>query len=306
VSGGGEKRPARRKVDVLVLSDLHLGTLGCHAKELLRYLKSVDPAVLVLNGDIIDCWQFKKWYWPKAHMKVLKRILKIAAAGVPVHYVTGNHDDMLRRFAEQHLGNFHLVNKVVLELDGKRAWIFHGDVFDVVTKHSRWLARLGGVGYDLLILINRAVNRVSMAMGRGRISLSKRIKDGVKSAVSFIGDFEKTTASMAIEEGFDYVLCGHIHQPVVKEITTAAGRVLYMNSGDWIENLTALEFTDGRWSIFRYREHEEELELPGRPEDGDPEDAEDEAAEGAPAFPTFMRVLKAFSMPWPSSPRSQT
>jgi len=168
-------------------------------------------------------------------------------------------------------------------LDGKRAWIFHGDVFDVVTKHSRWLARLGGVGYDLLILINRAVNRVSMAMGRGRISLSKRIKDGVKSAVSFIGDFEKTTASMAIEEGFDYVLCGHIHQPVVKEITTAAGRVLYMNSGDWIENLTALEFTDGRWSIFRYREHEEELELPGRPEDGDPEDAEDEAAEGAPA-----------------------
>jgi UDP-2,3-diacylglucosamine pyrophosphatase LpxH len=305
VSNEGEKKLSRRKVEVLVISDLHLGTVGCHAKELLRYLKSVDPVVLVLNGDIIDCWQFKKWYWPKAHMKVLKRILKIAAAGVPVHYVTGNHDDMLRRFAEQHLGNFHLVNKVVLELDGKRAWIFHGDVFDVVTRHSRWLARLGGVGYDLLILINRGVNRVSMAMGRGRISLSKRIKEGVKSAVSFIGDFEKTTAAMAIEEGYDYVLCGHIHQPVVKEIATEAGRVLYMNSGDWIENLTALEFTDGRWSIFRYREHEEELESPGRAEEVDPEDAEDEAGEGALPFPTFMRVLKAFSLPRLSSPRSQ-
>ncbi len=269
--GGAEKGEGRRPVDVLVLSDIHLGTVGCHATELLHYLKSVQPGTLVLNGDIIDCWQFTKWYWPKSHMKVVKRILKLVSAGVPVYYVTGNHDDMLRKFTEQDLGNFHLVNKVVLDLDGKRAWVFHGDVFDVVTKHSRWLARLGGVGYDILILINRFVNWLSELSGHGRISLSKRIKDGVKSAVSFIGDFERTAAAMAIEEGYDYVVCGHIHQPAMREIAGDGGRVMYLNSGDWIENLTALEFHEGQWSLFSYREHESELEKAGQLQEPDEE-----------------------------------
>jgi UDP-2,3-diacylglucosamine pyrophosphatase LpxH len=246
-------------VEVLVLSDIHLGTVGCHATELNKYLKSVRPRTLVLNGDIIDCWQFTKWYWPKSHMKVVKRILKFVSAGVPVYYLTGNHDDMLRKFAEQDLGNFHLANKLVLDLDGKRAWVFHGDVFDIVTRHSRWLARLGGVGYDLLILINRLVNWISELSGNGRISLSKSIKEGVKSAVSFIGNFERTVVSMAIEEGFDFVVCGHIHQPVIREIEGAGGRVTYLNSGDWIENLTALEYQDGRWSLFSYRDNEAAL-----------------------------------------------
>ena len=258
--GGAMKGEGKRPVDVLVLSDIHLGTVGCHAAELLHYLKSVQPGTLVLNGDIIDCWQFTRWYWPKAHMKVVKRILKFLSQGVPVYYVTGNHDDMLRKFAEQDLGDFHLVNKAVLDLDGKRAWVFHGDIFDVVNTHSRWLARLGGVGYDLLILINRFVNWLSELSGHGRISLSKRIKDGVKSAVSFVGDFERTAATMAIEEGYDYVVCGHIHQPAMREIAGDGGRVMYLNSGDWIENLTALEYHEGRWSLFSYREHETELE----------------------------------------------
>jgi UDP-2,3-diacylglucosamine pyrophosphatase LpxH len=166
---------------------------------------------------------------------------------------------MLRKFAEQDMGNFHLVNKLVLDLDGKRAWVFHGDVFDVVTKHSRWLARLGGVGYDILILINRFVNWLSELSGHGRISLSKRIKEGVKGAVSFIGDFERTVVSMAIEEGYDFVVCGHIHQPVIREFNGEGGRVTYLNSGDWIENLTALEYHEGAWSLFCYREHEAEL-----------------------------------------------
>lgn len=289
MSDGSQKKKARRRpVEILILSDIHLGTVGCHASELLRYLKSVEPGTLVLNGDIIDCWQFKKWYWPAAHMKVLQRILKIAASGVPVFYVTGNHDDMLRKFAEQHLGNIHLVNKVVLEFHGKRAWIFHGDVFDVVTKHSRWLARLGSVGYDLLILINRAVNWCSEALGHGRLSLSKRIKEGVKSAVSFIGDFEQTAGAMALEEGFDYVICGHIHQPVIKEISAPEGRVMYLNSGDWIENLTALEYAGGTWSIFRYRDHESALCAPGRAEERDPEEEEAEEASLLPAALRFV------------------
>lgn len=268
---GKAKGDSRRPVDVLVLSDIHLGTVGCHATELLRYLKSVRPGTLVLNGDIIDCWQFTKWYWPKTHMKVVKRILKLVSAGVPVYYVTGNHDDMLRKFAEQDLGNFHLVNKLILDLDGKRAWVFHGDVFDVVTKYSRWLARLGGVGYDLLILINRFVNWISEMSGHGRISLSKRIKEGVKSAVSFIGDFERTVVAMALEEGYGYVVCGHIHQPVIRRIEGEGGVVTYLNSGDWIENLTALEYHEGAWSLFSYREHEAELDGVSQPMEPDEE-----------------------------------
>ncbi len=250
----------RRPVDVVVVSDVHLGTVGCHASELLNYLRSIRPEVLVLNGDIVDIWQFSKYYWPKSHTKVLQRLMKMAASGVEIYYVTGNHDDLLRRFADQHFGNFHLVNKVILELDGKKAWIFHGDVFDVVTVHSRWIARLGSAGYDMLILVNRFANFVSMKLGRGRISLSKRIKEGVKSALKFIGDFEKTAISIAIENGFGVVACGHIHQPAVKEIVSEKGQVTYLNSGDWVENLTAIEYHAGEWSLFRYRDHEKELE----------------------------------------------
>ena len=252
-------KKGRRLVDLVVISDVHLGTVGCHAKELLAYLRSVQPKVLVLNGDFIDIWQFTKYYWPKAHMKVLRRLLKILASGTEVYYITGNHDDLLRKYGEHRLGNLHVVNKLVLTLGGRRVWFFHGDVFDVVQRHSRWLVKLGSLGYDLLILINRLANAVSQAMGRGRLSLSKRIKDGVKSAVNFIGNFEQTAARAALEHGFDAVVCGHIHQPLMREVAVGGGRVTYMNSGDWVENLTALEYHEGSWSIFRYREHAEEL-----------------------------------------------
>ncbi|MEW5764625.1 MAG: UDP-2,3-diacylglucosamine diphosphatase [Acidobacteriota bacterium] len=244
----------KRKLDVAVVSDVHLGTVGCHASSLLDYLKGIEPEVLVLNGDIIDCWQFRKYYWPKAHMKVLKRLMKMVSEGTTVYYVTGNHDEMLRKFAPLRLGRLHLVNKVVLDLPGGKAWIFHGDVFDVVQRYSRWLARLGAVGYDLLILLNRLVNFVSLRLGRGRISLSKRIKDGVKRAVKFVDDFEQTATDLALEGGFDYVVCGHIHKPQIREVHRNGRTVVYLNSGDWIENLTALEYAGGAWSLYRHPE----------------------------------------------------
>ncbi|MBK8924361.1 MAG: UDP-2,3-diacylglucosamine diphosphatase [Crocinitomicaceae bacterium] len=243
-------------MDVLVLSDIHLGTYGCHSKELLRYLKSVKPKMVVLNGDIIDMWQFKKRYWPKSHMKVIHKIIKWISKGVKVYYITGNHDEMLRKFAGFKMGSLVIDNKLLLNLDGKKTWIFHGDVFDVTMKHSKWLARLGSHGYDLLILINAFCNWVSEKMGRGRISLSKSIKNSVKQAVKFINDFEKTAAEIAIKNGYDNVLCGHIHQPEIKVITTSEGQVNYLNSGDWIENLTALEYTRGEWKLFQYRDED--------------------------------------------------
>jgi len=250
----------KRKIDLLVLSDLHLGTYGCHGKELLQYLDQIEPGTVILNGDIIDIWQFKKRYWPASHMQVLRRLLKFAEKGIPVYYLTGNHDEMLRKFSDYRLGNLYLRDKLVLELDGKKAWFFHGDVFDVSMQYSKWLARLGGQGYDLLIILNRGVNLLLEKVGREKISLSKRIKDGVKTAVRFISDFEQIAADLAIERGYDYVVCGHIHQPVIKTMfakdpggnTNAGKSVTYLNSGDWIENLSALEYHLGQWSLYRY------------------------------------------------------
>ena len=245
-------------MDVAVVSDVHLGTYGCHANELSRYLSTIDPTILVLNGDIIDMWQFSKKYWPTGHMQVIKQITSMLSRGVKVYYITGNHDEMLRRFENFSIGNFHIVNKMVVHhTNNTRSWIFHGDVFDVTMQYSKWLAKLGAVGYDMLIYINAFINYLSKKMGKGKISLSKKIKNSVKSAVKYINSFEDTAAGIAIEKGYDYVLCGHIHQPCNREIVTEKGKVNYLNSGDWIENLTALEYKDDNWDIYYYQQDTE-------------------------------------------------
>ncbi|MDP5062589.1 MAG: UDP-2,3-diacylglucosamine diphosphatase [Maribacter sp.] len=244
----------KRPVDIVVISDVHLGTYGCHAKELLKYMKSIKPKEVILNGDIVDIWQFSKRYFPKSHMKVIKLLLEWVAKGVPVHYITGNHDELLRKFSGNNMGSLSIVNKMVIPLKDKKAWIFHGDVFDVTMQHSKWVAKLGAKGYDSLILLNRGINFVSKKIGRGPISMSKKIKNSVKSAVKFINDFEQIAADIAIENGYDYVICGHIHQPEIRKIKTEKGEVTYLNSGDWIENLTALEYHKGNWKLYSYLE----------------------------------------------------
>jgi len=175
--------------------------------------------------------------------------------GIKVYYVTGNHDEMLRRFENFSLGDFHIVNKLVIHhSNNKKSWIFHGDVFDVTMQYSKWLAKLGAVGYDLLICINAFINYISKLCGKGRISLSKRIKNSVKSAVKYINSFEETAASIAIEKGYDHVICGHIHQPCNRMITgRGGGKTNYLNSGDWIENLSALEYKDDQWKVYYYQ-----------------------------------------------------
>ncbi|MFB9842180.1 UDP-2,3-diacylglucosamine diphosphatase [Mucilaginibacter ginsenosidivorans] len=245
---------AKREVDIVVISDVHLGTYGCHSKELLKYLKSIKPKMLILNGDIIDIWQFSKSYWPETHMKVVRRILKFVTEGVPVYYLTGNHDEMLRKFADFDLGSFQLKNKVVLNIDGKKAWIFHGDIFDVTMQHSKWLAKLGAVGYDTLILINSFVNWFLAKIGREKMSFSKKVKGKFKDAVKFINQFEQTAADLAVEKKYSYVICGHIHQAEMRvmQSTDGSGSVLYLNSGDWVESLTALEYHNREWTIFKY------------------------------------------------------
>ncbi|PQB04367.1 UDP-2,3-diacylglucosamine diphosphatase [Aureitalea marina] len=242
----------KRKVELVVLSDIHLGTYGCHAKEVLHYLNSVRPKKLVLNGDIFDIWQFRKRYFPKAHLLVIKKIISLATKGTKVYYITGNHDEKLRRFGGTKMGNISIMDKLVLNLDGKKAWFFHGDVFDASIQHAKWIAKLGGWGYDLLILFNRFINAGLSKLGKERYSLSKRIKNSVKSAVKFISNFEKTASDLAIDNEFDYVICGHIHQPVIRKVTNEKGSCLYLNSGDWVENLTALEYNNEQWRLYHF------------------------------------------------------
>ena len=243
---------SKRPLDVCVISDLHLGTYGCHAKQLNSYLKSIEPKTLVLNGDIIDIWNFRKRYFPKDHLKVVRTILKMAAAGVDVHYITGNHDEALRRFSSTVIGKIQLSNKLVLKLDGKKVWIFHGDIFDRSIQGAKIIAKLGGWGYDFLILSNRFLNDVLTALGREKYSFSKMVKDRVKQAVKFIGDFEQVAAELAITKGYDAVICGHIHQPQIREVVSTNGSTMYMNSGDWVENLTSLEYIDKKWQLFTF------------------------------------------------------
>lgn len=264
---------AKREIDIVIISDVHLGTYGCHAKELLGYLKSIKPKMLILNGDIIDIWQFSKSYWPEAHMKVLRRILKFVTEGVPVYYLTGNHDEMLRKFADFDLGSFKLLNKLVLNVNGNKAWIFHGDVFDVTMQHSKWLAKLGAVGYDTLILINSFTNWVLKLLGRPKMSFSQRIKAKFKDAVKFINQFEQTAADLAVDKNYQYVICGHIHHAEIREVesTEKTGKVLYLNSGDWVESLTALEFNGIEWKIFKYYD----ADFRADDEDEDKTDVED-------------------------------
>jgi UDP-2,3-diacylglucosamine pyrophosphatase LpxH len=245
----------RRSLEVSVISDVHLGTYGSHASELLNYLRSINPRILIINGDFIDIWNFSKRYFPASHFEVIKEIMQMVGNGTRVIYITGNHDELLRKYSDMELGSFTITDKIVMEINGKMCWIFHGDVFDATTRGSaKLLAKLGGKGYDFLILINRMVNWCLNLAGHEKMSFSKKVKNGVKQAVKWVGDFEQTAAELAIEKKYDYVICGHIHQPQHRVVETSKGKVTYLNSGDWVENLTALEYNTGAWKIYAYDE----------------------------------------------------
>lgn len=246
----------KRSVDVVVISDVHLGTYGCHAKELVAYLKSIHPNILILNGDIIDGWQFSKRYFPASHMAVIKEIINMMMKeGTRVFYITGNHDELLRKYSDIQLSNFTLTDKLVLEINNKMTWIFHGDVFDNTTRGAaKILARMGSTGYAALILLNRFINKILKAAGRERVSFSKKVMEGVNKAIVKVKHFENLVAEMAIEKKYDYVICGHIHQPEKRLIETDNGSVTYLNSGDWVEHLTALEYHHQEWTVFKYEE----------------------------------------------------
>jgi UDP-2,3-diacylglucosamine pyrophosphatase LpxH len=255
----------KRAIDVAIISDLHLGTYGCRAKEVVTYLKSISPQLLVLNGDIIDIWQFSKHYFPAAHMAVIKEIFHLLSNGTRVVYITGNHDELLRRYSDLELGHFQLADKMVIEIHKKRTWIFHGDAFDNTTKGgARFWAKLGSNGYAVLLGFNRFINRCARLLGREPVSLSRKVMERVNKSIIRINAFETLVAELAIEKNYDYVVCGHIHQPQKRVIETEKGKVTYLNAGDWIEHLTALEYYNNDWHIYHYNETTIETHAAGK------------------------------------------
>jgi UDP-2,3-diacylglucosamine pyrophosphatase LpxH len=261
----------KRKLDIVVISDVHLGSVGAKAKALNQYLKSIQPKILIINGDFIDGWNFKKKYFPEAHFEVIRRVIKMINSGTRVYYISGNHDEFIRKYNGLKLGNFSIMNQLELELNDKKMWFFHGDIFDAsIQGRMKYLAKLGGKAYDLLIWSNRKVNQVLYFLGKEKMSFSKTIKNSVKIAVKWIGDFEKVASTIAIEKGFDYVICGHIHCPQIKNYQNEKGITLYLNSGDWVENLTSLEYSGKKWKI-----HQHIYNLFGEIEENDNEDSAD-------------------------------
>ncbi len=235
----------------IVLSDIHLGTRNSAAKEVVRFLKSNTCDNLILNGDIIDGWQLKKGsIWQKKHTRFFRVVLKMMEKkNTKVVYLRGNHDDFLDNIMPIVFGEISIVKSHIIESNNKKYYVIHGDIFDSITLNFRWLAKLGDFGYTILLWINKMYNVYRVRKGLPYYSLSKAIKQKVKSAVAYISDYELELVKLAKNKGCDGVICGHIHQPVI----SLYGDIVYMNSGDWVESLSALvEDFNGVWKIVYY------------------------------------------------------
>ena len=244
----------RRRVDVLVVSDVHLGAACSRATELNAYLKSIDPARIVLCGDIIDLWEIRQGFWPEAHMKVVRRILKFALSGIPVHYITGNHDGALRHYSPFEMGKLELVDRLEMTIAGRKTLFIHGDAFDAVIRTPRWVTWLGTLSYDALVKVGTALNRMRQWMDQPPVSLAQMFKRNLPSAQRHIARYEEVVAHAAARRNCDTVICGHIHLAAQRQFVCDGREVQYLNSGDWVDSCTALECIDGSWKVVHFHE----------------------------------------------------
>jgi UDP-2,3-diacylglucosamine pyrophosphatase LpxH len=258
----------KKQYKTVIISDVHLGTDGSKAKEVTSFLKSITCETLILNGDIIDGWQLKKGgSWKKKHTAFFRVILKmIEFHHTKVIYLRGNHDDFLDQIIPFTLGKSFIIQRDFILASGtKRFLITHGDIFDSVTSNMKWLAYLGDIGYTLLLTFNKLYNQYRAWRGFPYYSFSQRIKQRVKEAVNYVSDFEEKVAELAKANHCDGIICGHIHKPDIRMIDD----IIYMNSGDWVESLTALvENHQGQWELlyfmkeYEFQNLEEEVEEP--------------------------------------------
>jgi len=248
-----------RELEVAVISDIHLATHACKPKKVLKYLKSIQPKILVLNGDIIDSWRFSRNYFPKQQLKVIRQFIKMMEKGVQIYYITGNHDEFLRKFNQTQIGNLRIVNQLILELDGLKTWIFHGDIFDNIIHNTKWLAKLGAIIYGMLSILNQYVNRFLAWIGKPEIIIYKSIKKYIVREKISLSSFESAIGNAAFQQGYQTVICGHTHVPKEKQLTISGQKIQYLNCGDWIEHFTAAEYCDSNWTLYYYNDLDDEF-----------------------------------------------
>ncbi|MBV6658746.1 MAG: UDP-2,3-diacylglucosamine diphosphatase [Devosiaceae bacterium] len=243
--------PDARSFRTLFLSDIHLGSRGCQAQLLLDFLRYHDADTIYLVGDIVDGWRLKKrWHWPQAHNDVVQKLLRKGRKGARIVYLPGNHDEFLRDYLGLHMGGVEIIDSAIHEsADGKRYLVVHGDQYDVVVRHAKWLAFLGDWAYNFALWVNTHVNFVRRKLGFDYWSLSAWAKNKVKNAVSFIGRYEDTLTHEAGKADVDGVICGHIHHATLQQV----GDVHYINTGDWVESCTAVaEREDGTFELIKW------------------------------------------------------
>jgi UDP-2,3-diacylglucosamine pyrophosphatase LpxH len=240
-----------RRYRTLFISDLHLGTKGCQSHLLLDFLRTIDADTIYLVGDIVDGWRLKSsWYWPQEHNDVVQKLLRKVRKGVRLIYIPGNHDEFLRDYLGTHFGGIEVVESAVhVSASGERYLVIHGDSFDVVVRHAKWLALLGDWAYETALRVNAHVNLVRRRLGLTYWSLSQWAKLRVKNAVNFIGDFEHALVTEAHRQGVDGIICGHIHHAAIRNFSG----LKYINCGDWVESCTAVvETYDGEFQLIRW------------------------------------------------------
>jgi len=236
----------------IFISDVHLGSRGAQAELLLDFLRHNEAETWYLVGDIVDGWRLKKgWFWPQSHNDVVQKLLRKVRRGARMVYIPGNHDEFARDYVGHSFGGVEVMESAIhLAADGRRLLVIHGDQFDVIVRHARWLAFLGDWAYETALLVNAHFNRARRLFGFGYWSLSAWAKLKVKNAVNFIGDFEETLAAEAQKLGVDGIVCGHIHHAAIRRI----GAIDYLNSGDFVESCTAIaEHADGTFEILRWQ-----------------------------------------------------
>ncbi|MBX9926943.1 MAG: UDP-2,3-diacylglucosamine diphosphatase [Hyphomicrobiaceae bacterium] len=237
----------------LFISDIHLGTRACQADMLLDFLRDHEADTIYLVGDVVDFWRIRRGaVWLQSHNDVIQKLLRKVRKGTRIIYIPGNHDEGLRDYVGQKFGGVEIEQQAVFETAaGKKYLVIHGDEFDVVVRYAKWLAFLGDRGYTLALWFNWPLNFVRRQFGLGYWSLSGYLKHRVKSAVNFIGDFEKSLSDEAGRQGVDGVICGHIHHAASRQV----GDVHYLNTGDWVESCTAIgENADGTFEMIRWHD----------------------------------------------------
>ncbi len=264
----------------LFLSDIHLGTSGCQADLLLEFLRDHDAEKIYLVGDIVDGWRLRRnWYWPQSHNDVVQKLLRKARKGAEIIYIPGNHDEFLRGYFGSHFGGVEVRDTDIHETaDGKRLLVIHGDQFDIVVRHAKWLAHLGDWAYEAALWSNTWLNAARRTVGLPYWSMSKWAKSRVKNAVNFIGEFERVLAHEAHKAGTDGVICGHIHTAVIGE----REGVTYVNTGDWVESCTAIgETHDGRLYLIEWADEIRRRQAVPKPDPVGDENEDRQHAEAA-------------------------